>query len=68
MMIQKPERNVEIINEYRPFLYKLVGTWAFSPHPRSAANETFLKKLRSLAFLVRSICGTWYYYHLQALA
>lgn len=26
--------NKEIINDYKPFLYKLVGTWAFSPHPK----------------------------------
>ncbi len=34
MMVKKPDGDVEIINEYRPFLYKLVGTWAFSPHPK----------------------------------
>ena len=33
-MFQKPERSdMEIINNHEPFLYKLVGTWAFSPHP-----------------------------------
>ena len=26
--------DVEIENENLPFLYKLVGTWAFSPHPK----------------------------------
>ncbi len=34
MMVKKPDHNVEIVNEHRPFLYKLVGTWAFAPHPR----------------------------------
>jgi hypothetical protein len=24
---------VEILNEHQPFLYRLVGSWAFSPHP-----------------------------------
>ena len=27
--------DVEIENENLPFLYKLVGTWAFSPHPKN---------------------------------
>lgn len=35
MVFQKPEQvNREIINNYEPFLYKLVGTWAFAPHPK----------------------------------
>jgi hypothetical protein len=34
-MFKKPERHdLEILNDHRPFLYKLVGTWAYSPHPR----------------------------------
>ena len=36
-MYQKNEEeneNVEIFNNYEPFLYKLVGTWAYSPHPK----------------------------------
>ena len=34
-MFKKPERSdLELINNYQPFLYKLVGTWAFSPHPK----------------------------------
>ena len=34
-MLKKPERSdMEIINDHQPFLYKLVGTWAFSPHPK----------------------------------
>ena len=42
---------MEILNDHQPFLYKLVGTWAFSPHParwrelltwfRSLDSETF---------------------------
>lgn len=35
LMFKKPERNVEIINDHQPFLYKLVGTWAFAPHPKA---------------------------------
>eukprot|EP00090_Calanus_glacialis_P047235 TRINITY_DN9692_c0_g1_i1.p1 TRINITY_DN9692_c0_g1~~TRINITY_DN9692_c0_g1_i1.p1 ORF type:complete len:343 (+),score=82.89 TRINITY_DN9692_c0_g1_i1:187-1215(+) len=35
LMFKKPERaDLEIINDHFPFLYKLVGTWAFSPHPK----------------------------------
>ena len=35
-MFKKPERSdMEIINNHEPFLYKLVGTWAFSPHPKN---------------------------------
>ena len=34
-MFQKPDRSdMEIMNNHEPFLYKLVGTWAFSPHPK----------------------------------
>jgi len=33
MVVQKPERDFEILNEGVPFLYRLVGTWGFSPHP-----------------------------------
>ena len=36
LMFKKPERSdMEIINNHEPFLYKLVGTWAFSPHPKN---------------------------------
>ena len=51
LMFKKPEKNVEILNDHQPFLYKLVGTWALSPHParwrefltwfRSKDSETF---------------------------
>lgn len=51
LMFKKPERNVEILNDHQPFLYKLVGTWALSPHParwrefltwfRAQDSETF---------------------------
>lgn len=35
MVMTKPEQTtVEIINNFEPFLYKLVGTWGFSPHPK----------------------------------
>jgi len=35
LMFKKPERaDMEIVNDHLPFLYKLVGTWAFSPHPK----------------------------------
>ena len=35
MMIKKPERNdLIIVNENKPFLYKLVGTWGYAPHPK----------------------------------
>jgi len=35
LMFKKPERaDMEILNDHKPFLYKLVGTWAFSPHPK----------------------------------
>ena len=35
MMYKKPENeNLEILNNHEPFLYKLVGTWAFSSHPK----------------------------------
>ena len=30
----KSRSDMEIENENVPFLYKLVGTWAFSPHPK----------------------------------
>ncbi|XP_040574754.1 uncharacterized protein [Lepeophtheirus salmonis] len=33
-MFQKPAADVEINNEGMPFLYKLVATWGFSPHPK----------------------------------
>ena len=34
-MIKKPERNdLIIVNENKPFLYKLVGTWGYAPHPK----------------------------------
>lgn len=34
-MFKKPDRaDMEIMNNHEPFLYKLVGTWAFSPHPK----------------------------------
>ncbi len=34
-MYKKPEReDLEILNDHRPFLYKLVGTWAYAPHPK----------------------------------
>lgn len=34
-MFKKPERSdLELVNNYQPFLYKLVGTWAFAPHPK----------------------------------
>ncbi|XP_070570608.1 uncharacterized protein [Ptychodera flava] len=31
--IVTPGPNVPITNDYKPFLYKLVGTFAFAPHP-----------------------------------
>ncbi len=36
MMFRKPEveGGVEVLNDHEPFLYRLVGTWAFSPHPK----------------------------------
>ena len=34
MVMTKPEQTIEIINDHEPFLYRLVGTWAFSPHPK----------------------------------
>ena len=46
LMFKKPEHNVEILNDHEPFLYKLVGTWAFSPHP--ARWREFLTWFRSL--------------------
>lgn len=47
LMFQKPERSdMEIENENVPFLYKLVGTWAFSPHPKQW--RSFLTWFRSL--------------------
>ena len=47
LMFKKPERSdMEIINNHHPFLYKLVGTWAFSPHP--ARWREFLTWFRSL--------------------
>merc|ERR1712050_44175 len=31
----KPEsESREIVNGHRPFLYRFVGTWGYSPHPR----------------------------------
>ncbi|XP_023333279.1 uncharacterized protein LOC111705074 [Eurytemora carolleeae] len=33
MVVQKPDRDFEIENDGVPFLYRLVGTWGFSPHP-----------------------------------
>ena len=47
LMFKKPERSdMEILNDHQPFLYKLVGTWAFSPHPEQWQN--FLTWFRSL--------------------
>ena len=47
LMFKKPERSdMEIINDHKPFLYKLVGTWAFSPHP--ARWREFLTWFRSV--------------------
>ena len=47
LMFKKPERSdMEIINSHQPFLYKLVGTWAFSPHPEQW--RSFLAWFRSL--------------------
>ena len=46
LMLKKPETNKEILNDHKPFLYKLVGTWAFSPHPQQWA--AFLAWFRSL--------------------
>jgi len=35
LMLKKPERSdMEILNSHQPFLYKLVGTWGYSPHPK----------------------------------
>ena len=34
-MLKKPERSdLIIVNEHKPFLYKLVGTGGYSPHPK----------------------------------
>ena len=34
-MLKKPERSdLIIVNEHKPFLYKLVGTWGYAPHPK----------------------------------
>lgn len=47
LMFKKPERSdMEIMNDNLPFLYKLVGTWAFSPHP--ARWREFLTWFRGL--------------------
>ena len=38
LMFKKNEENIEnreILNDHLPFLYKLVGTWAYSPHPKN---------------------------------
>ena len=35
LKLKKPDRSdAEILNGHLPFLYKLVGTWGFAPHPR----------------------------------
>jgi hypothetical protein len=35
LKFKKPDRSdAEIMNGHLPFLYKLVGTWAFAPHPK----------------------------------
>ena len=31
---QKPQKHMEIVNDHQPFLYKLVGSIGFSPHPQ----------------------------------
>ena len=31
---EEENENLEIFNNFEPFLYKLVGTWAYSPHPK----------------------------------
>ncbi|GMI55572.1 hypothetical protein ScalyP_jg1492 [Parmales sp. scaly parma] len=31
---QKPSKTMEIVNDHQPFLYKLVGSIGFSPHPK----------------------------------
>ena len=31
----KPHRQMEIVNNHKPFLYRLVGSIGFSPHPRT---------------------------------
>ncbi len=36
LLFKKPVRSdLEFMNDHLPFLYKLVGTWAFSPHPKN---------------------------------
>ena len=36
--------DMEIENENLPFLYKLVGTWAFSPHPKYVKVHSWFNK------------------------
>ncbi len=47
LKFKKPDSSdAEILNGHQPFLYKLVGTWAFAPHP--ARWREFLDWFNSL--------------------
>jgi len=62
---QKPHKNMEIVNQHRPFLYKLVGSIGFSPHWK--VWMSFLKwiqsvDLRTVNVRMRSlITSDWHY-------
>ena len=70
MMVKKPERSdMEIINDHHPFLYKLVGTWGFSPHPRQWRR--FIRWFRNIdsetfdPYVPGLITSDWYHIHVR---
>ena len=45
---KKPHKNREIINDHKPFLYKLVGSIGFSPHPQQWKKFLLWTKMKNL--------------------
>ncbi len=69
LIFQKPDRDFEIENDGVPFLYRMVGTWGFSPHParwvqlltwfNSLDSETFDPYVPGKKLIISKLICKW---------